>query len=339
MRPDPPRRRRIWPWLVALLIIGVIVVAPFVVLAKAMKAGMAASASAEPEQLIEEKIVKRGGRQKIVRIDLTGIITGSASRGKSSMVEVFQAQVACALRDPLVSAIVVRIHSPGGEVTASDILHHTLQQADTRKPVIAYMDGLAASGGYYTACGARRILAHGTTLTGSIGVIIQSPNYRELLDKIGLRMDVYKSGNMKDLLSGAREPTPAEKEHIQALVRQTYERFLEVVSASRRKPVAELRDSPLADGRIYSGKDALGTGMVDQLGFIEDAYDEAMRAAGVTDATVVRYAPRGGLLAALGLLGEAAAAQPRVEIDVADRILPRLEAGIPYYLHLPAPAP
>ena len=339
MTPEP-RRRRVWPWLLALVILGFLVVSPFLFLfAAVMKAGMAQSAAADPDHLIEEKIIQKGNERKVVRIDLEGIITSGAAAGRSSMVELFQAQVKRALADDQVKAIVIRINSPGGEVTASDLLHHTLKEADARKPVIAYMDSLAASGGYYTACGARRIMAHETTLTGSIGVIIQSPNYRELLDKVGLRMDVYKSGVMKDLLSGAREPTQAEKDHIQALVRQTYERFLTVVSASRHKSVDELRDSALADGRIYSGKDALGTGMVDELGFVEDAYRAAEKAAGIDGATIVRYSPRGGLLAALGLLGQAAAADRKLEIDVSDRLLPHLQAGIPYYLHLPATTP
>ena len=338
MTPEP-RRHRVWPWLLALVIVGFIVVSPFLLIAAAMKAGMSETSASNTENLIEEKVIRKGGGQKIARIDLEGIITSGSAAGRTSMVELFQAQVKRALNDDKVKAIVIRINSPGGEVTASDLLHHTLKEADARKPVIAYMDSLAASGGYYTACGARRIMAHETTLTGSIGVIIQSPNYHELLDKVGLRMDVYKSGTMKDLLSGAREPTQAEKDHIQALVRQTYERFLTVVSASRHKTVDELRDSPLADGRIYSGKDALGTGMVDELGFVEDSYRAAEKAAGIDGATIVRYSPRGGLLAALGLLGQAAAADRKLEIDVSDRLLPHLQAGIPYYLHLPATTP
>jgi protease IV len=321
------------------LILAAMVIIPvflLVSLAKAgIKAGMTGGSSLPADQWVQERVIQRGGPRKIVRIDLEGIIS-SARAAPASMVELFQAQVDRALRDNQVAAIVVRINSPGGEVTASDLLHRILLDADAKKPVFAYLDSIAASGGYYAACGARGIYAHETTLTGSIGVIIQAPNYQELLDKVGLRLDVYKSGEMKDLLSGARPPTPAEQEHVRGLVRQTYERFLGIVAEARDKPVDELRDSPLADGRIYSGRDAKASGMVDDTGFIGIAYEAARNAAGIENPTIVRYSTRGGLFAALGMLGEATAAAPaRVEIDVADRLLPRLQAGVPYYLHLP----
>ncbi len=286
---------------------------------------------------IEERIIVKGSADRIAHIDLEGIIMNSSDGSGMSMVERFQLQMKKALADQHVKAIVVRIDSPGGGVTASDLLHRTMQKANAVKPVIAYMDTVAASGGYYMACGARKILAHETTITGSIGVIMQSPNYRELLDKVGLRMDVYKSGKFKDILSGSREPTEEERAYIQAMVRQTYERFLEVVSASRNKSMDELRDSEVADGRFYSGKDAKAKGMVDETGFIDDAYAEAMKAAGITGATIVRYRPTPNLFAMLGLLGQAKVEHGnQVQLDISSRLLPHLEPGVAYYLHLPA---
>jgi len=334
--PPPRPRRRLWPWFLLVALLGFFIIAPIVfAFALLAKGGLAVGNTSSLDQMVEEKLVRKDGPRKIVRIDLEGVITGSGA-GASNPVEAFEAQVNRALRDDSVAAIVVRIKSPGGEVTASDLMYHALKQADAKKPVIAYLDTIAASGGYYTACGARRILAHETTLTGSIGVIIQSPNYQQLFEKVGLRMDVYKSGKMKDMLSGAREATPEEKDYVQALVRQTYERFLEVVSESRGKSVNDLRDSELADGRVYSGRDALESGMVDELGFLDDAYTAAMDAAGLKNATIVRYEVRHGLFAALGLLGQAEAAPRRLEIDFSSRLLPHLQPGLPYYLHLPA---
>jgi protease-4 len=279
---------------------------------------------------VKTTVIRSGGADRIAHIDLDGIITASSSRGTSSMVDHFREMVEAAVADTSVKAIVVRINSPGGEVTASDRLHRILQSADQVKPVIAYLDTIAASGGYYAACGTRHIISHPTTFTGSIGVIIQSIKYKELFDKVGLSMEVYKSGQLKDLLSGTRETSPEEIALVNELIQETYSRFLEIVATSRRKSVA----SPLTDGRIFSGTQALAAGMVDQNGFIEDAYDHAMKLAGVSGATIIQYTPRFGLFDALGVFGSAAEAPRRVEIDVSERLVPRLRSGVPLYLHL-----
>jgi protease-4 len=280
-----------------------------------------------------ETVIRSGGSERVAHIDLEGIITASPERMGTSMVDDFRELVEAALNDHKVKAIVIRINSPGGEVTASDRLHRIIQEADKKKPVIAYLDTIAASGGYYAACGTRRMIAHPTTFTGSIGVIMQSMKYRELFEKVGVSMETYKSGALKDLLSGTRETSPEEKTLVNNLVQETYTRFLGVVSASRGKPVEELRASPLTDGRIFSGSQALAAGMVDQNGFIEDAYDEAMKLAGVSGATVIRYTPRVGIFDALAQFSRASDARNHVEIDVSERLLPRLQAGVPLYLH------
>jgi protease-4 len=282
----------------------------------------------------QETVIYSGSADRIAHIDLEGVITASASRGSSSMVDDFRELVEAAAADDTVKAIVIRINSPGGEVTASDRLHRIIQQADASKPVIAYLDTIAASGGYYAACGSRHLIAHPTTFTGSIGVIMQSVKYGELFDKVGVAMEVYKSGELKDLLSGTRETSPKEMALVNELVQETYTRFLEIVAANRKKSVEELRGSPLTDGRIFSGSQALAAGMVDQNGFIEDAYAQAMELAGVSGATVVRYAPRRGVFDVLAQFGMAAGTPNRVEIDVSERLLPHLQSGVPLYLHL-----
>jgi protease-4 len=249
------------------------------------------------------------------------------------MVDDFHELVEAAVNDHKVKAIVIRINSPGGEVTASDRLHRIIQQADKKKPVVAYLDTIAASGGYYAACGSRMMIAHPTTFTGSIGVIMQSVKYGDLFDKVGVAMEVYKSGAMKDLLSGTRATSPEEIALVNELVQETYTRFLGVVAASRGKSVEDLRASPLTDGRIFSGSQALAAGMVDQNGFVEDAYDQAMQLAGVSGATVIRYTPKVGFFDAITQFGRASEPGARVEIDLSDRLLPRLQAGVPLYLH------
>src|SRR5205814_8909516 len=129
---------------------------------------------------------------------------------------------------------------------------------------------LTASGGYYIACGGKFLMANETTITGSIGVIIQTLNYEQLFNKIGLASVVFKSGKLKDILNGARPMTPEERELIQSFVMQTYDKFLGIVSKERSLPADMLRNT-LADRRILSGKEALNNKLIDGLGQIDDA--------------------------------------------------------------------
>jgi len=334
-RPQPPRRR-VWPWIIGLMVLGgiglfgLVIVGFFSAVASGIKEG---STLTMRSGHYDETVIREGGSERVAHIDLEGIITASPTHGGNSMVDDFRELVEASIKDHKVKAIVIRINSPGGEVTASDRLHRIIQEADKKKPVVAYLDTIAASGGYYAACGSRRMISHPTTFTGSIGVIMQSVKYGELFDKMGVSMEVYKSGELKDLLSGTRVTSPKEIALVNELVQETYTRFLGVVSASRGKSIEDLRASPLTDGRIFSGSQALAAGMVDQNGFIEDAYDQAMDFAGVSGATVIRYTPKIGIFDALAQFSRASDAGNRVEIDVSDRLLPRLQSGVPLYLH------
>jgi len=337
-RPERPRRR-VWPWIVGVIVLcgvglfALMIIGFFSAVATGMKEGSSLSMKSGH---FTETVIRQGGSDRIAHIDLEGIITASPERGGASMVDDFRELMEAAVKDHKIKAIVVRINSPGGEVTASDRLHRIVQEADKKKPVITYLDTIAASGGYYAACGSRWMIAHPTTFTGSIGVIMQSVKYGQLFDKMGVSMEVYKSGALKDLLSGTRATSPEEVALVNGLVQETYTRFLGVVAASRGKSIEELRASPLTDGRIFSGSQALEAHMVDQNGFIDDAYDEAMKLAGVSGATVIRYTPKLGLFDALSQFGRASAQGTRVEIDVSERLLPRLQAGVPLYLHADA---
>ena len=150
------------------------------------------------------------------------------------------------------------------------ILHRVVRGAvRAKKPVVVYMDSLAASGGYYVSCGGKYLMANETTITGSIGVIIQTLNYEQLFNKIGLSSVVFKSGKFKDLLNGGRPLMPEEREFVQSFVMKTYDKFLGIVAKERSLPADGLRNS-IADGRILSGKDALENKLIDSVGQIED---------------------------------------------------------------------
>lgn len=278
----------------------------------------------------EEVLVKGDPGSKIAVIPLEGIIAfGHEGSLGDSMVEDFKAALEQAANDPKVKAVVVQIDSPGGEVTASDVLYEAMRTFPEEKPMVAYFNAIGASGAYYAACGADWIMCNHTTFTGSIGVIISTLNYRELFGKVGLESLVFKSGKFKDMLNGAREMTPAEKEYVQALVMQSYERFLGIVAESRKLDPAALRDGP-ADGRIMSGTDALRDRLVDQLGYIEDAYGKAGELASTTNPTVVRYLRTYNIGKFLRLFGETRSAG--ITIDLPGMSETRLEPGRVYLL-------
>jgi len=282
-----------------------------------------------------------GSIEKIAHIDLVGVISSSSAESLlfgdagDSMVDKIKKQLERAVKDSSVKAIVLRINSPGGEVTASDTIYHAVSKARESKPVVVYMDAVAASGGYYVACGATEIVASETTLTGSIGVIMQSIGYDDLFEKVGVSTRTFKSGEFKDILSGSREVTPRERELIDRLVMEMYDRFVGIVAAARDLPDAKLR-SEIADGRVFTGGQAKAAGLVDSTGYIEDAYDRARDLGNAPKAGVVKMNEVGGLFDALGLMkssyGIGAAVPARIEVDVADRILPRLQPGVPYLL-------
>lgn len=183
-------------------------------------------------------------------------------------------------KDSSIKAVVVRIESPGGGIAASqEIYEHVRRVRDSGKPVIASMGSVAASGGYYVALGADSIMANPGTTTGSIGVIAEFPNVDKLMDKLGIEMTVVKSGRFKDTGSPFRQPTEQEIQYLQQWIDDGYAQFIEVVAKERNLPENQVRE--LADGRIYSGRQALALGLIDTLGTYRDAVALAAKAAGV----------------------------------------------------------
>ena len=191
--------------------------------------------------------------------------------------------------DDDVKAIVLRVDSPGGGVGPSQEIHDEVQRIDADKPVIVSMGSVAASGGYYIAAPARRIFANPGTLTGSIGVIMEFTNFQELLEKIGLSSQVVKSGKHKDIGSPVRTMTEEDRAILQALIDDVHTQFVESVAAGRKLDVQKVRT--LADGRIYTGRQARDLGLVDELGSLDAAVRYAGQLAGIEGKPDVVYPP------------------------------------------------
>lgn len=195
--------------------------------------------------------------------------------------------------DHRVVAVVLRVNSPGGEASASDMIYREIRsfREKTGKPVVAALMGVAASGGYYVACAADRIVAQQTCITGSVGVVMRFYNLEGLYWKIGLREEVIKSGAMKDIGAMGRQPTPEEIEVLQHLNQSLYDRFLAAVKEGR--PKMGVKDfAAIADGRPLTAAEAATMHMVDRVGYLDEAIAEARSLAGVESADVIAYSPR-----------------------------------------------
>ncbi len=218
---------------------------------------------------------------KVAVVDITGVITDPY--------EVNQTLRELADRDD-VKAVVLRIESPGGAVGPSQEIHGEVLKLKEKKPVVASMGSIAASGGYYTAVAAEKIMANPGTITGSIGVIIEFINAEELLGKIGLKGYVVKSGKYKDVGSPLRGMEKEEREYLQALINDVNGQFIEAVAAGRGMKPEEVRK--LADGRIFTGAQAKELKLVDELGGLSDAIDLGASLAGIEGAPDVIYPER-----------------------------------------------
>lgn len=197
---------------------------------------------------------------KVAVLDITGIITKSDSTIK--LIHTYR-------DDPNVKAIVLRINSPGGSVAPVQEIHRELTKLE--KPIVASMGGSAASGGYYIACAANTIVANQGTLTGSIGVIMQFIKVKGLYEKVGLEQLVIKSGQFKDAGSMFRDLTDEEKAVLQTTVDDVYNQFVDAIHEARKEHLTRDQILNLADGRIYSGNQALEHKLIDKIGNLQDA--------------------------------------------------------------------
>lgn len=192
-----------------------------------------------------------------------------------------------------IRALVIDLDSPGGAAGASEYIYRGVQKVAKEKPVVAFIRGMGASGGYMAACGATKVLALPMAVVGSIGVISMRPMLAEMLEKIGVRMEVTKAGRLKDMFSNFREPTPEEREKEQALLNSFYDRFVELVAEAREMPVERVRE--LATGEIYTAAQAKEFGLIDDLGDLDSAIDLAQALAGLPERKVTYIRPHRGL--------------------------------------------
>jgi len=225
-----------------------------------------------------------GGRKIISLKDQVGVVIIKGVIGKSR--EIIN-QMDKYGKDDDVKAVVLRIDSPGGAVVPSQEIYDKILQLKKKKKVFTSMGSVAASGGYYIACASDKIIANPGTITGSIGVIIQFPQAKELLKKIGLKSTVIKHGKYKDVGSPARDMTSDERLLMQGVVDDIYDQFVEAVSLNRNIPKKKIE--ALADGRIFSGRQALNLGLVDYIGNMEYTIDLAARLSGIKGKPAVVY--------------------------------------------------
>jgi len=242
---------------------------------------------------LQEIQVGGTGAAKVLLIEVSGMISSQEKDGlipAPSLLARIKEQLAKATQDDQVKAVVLRINSPGGTVTASDIIHHELKafKASRKIPIIASIMDLGTSGGYYIAAAADTVLAHPSSVTGSIGVIMLTINARGLLEKVGVEATAVTSGPRKDMGSPFRVMAPEERAIFQGLIDSFYQRFLTIVQEGRPQLQME-QIKKLADGRIYTGDQAKAAGLVDDLGYLEDAIELAKKKAKLPEARVVTY--------------------------------------------------
>ncbi len=294
--------------------------------------------------LIEHVLLRESpfAGDKILLLDLNGVISNAVGGTLLGMpaanpVVSFKEKLDKAGRDSRVKAVVLRVNSPGGGVTASDLMYTELRRFREKhgKPVIASFLDTAASGGYYVACAADRIFAHPTTVTGSIGVLMVAPDVSGTMARIGLRTNVIKSGPMKDAGSPLREMSETDRAVFQGMIDAMHERFLSVVQAGRPGiDPGKLRE--LADGRVYLGPQAKELGLVDEIGTLDDAVAAAKSAGDIAGKPIVlvSYAPAAAYR-------PNAYAQPPVDgpsVSVIQLELPEwLRGGGPQFMYLWAP--
>ena len=247
---------------------------------------------------LEERTVEGSGRTKILLTDISGFLSEEgqsqtlvigAPTPRVGLLVRFREELKKAAEDSDVKALIVRINSPGGTVTASDILFKELQmfKRATKVPVVAVMMDVAASGGYYVALGADTIVAHPTTVTGSIGVIMVTVNAEGLLQKLGVAAGAIKSGERKDMGSPFRALTGEERQIFQSVIDGLQGQFLARLVESRKLPMDTARR--LADGRVYTAQQALDLKLIDRIGYMDDALELTRKAIWVDQAKVVVY--------------------------------------------------
>ncbi|MGM9926710.1 MAG: signal peptide peptidase SppA [Bacillus sp. (in: firmicutes)] len=266
------------------------------------------------ESFVEEVIEEGSDTNKIAVLDVDGVITSSTDTTSLLSTtgynhETFLEKLEMAKEDDSIAGIVLAVNTPGGGVSESAEIYDKLQEIkeETEKPIYVSMGAMATSGGYYISAPADKIFATEETFTGSLGVIMQSYNYEELFNNIGIETVTIKSGAYKDIMSGDREMTEEERTILQTMIDNSYNKFVQIIAEGRGMKEEEVRK--IADGRIYDGLQAKEIGLVDEFGYLDDVTDAMKTDLKMEDASVVRYTdstPFSSLLSASAqnLLGE-----------------------------------
>ena len=246
---------------------------------------------------LEEYVIEGKGAAKILLMDITGLISGRekerllSGQASPSLVSQIREALQKAQRDTAISGVIIRINSPGGTITASDIIHHEILRFKNQRkiPVYSCIMSIGASGGYYVATATDHIAAHPTSITGSLAVMMMTMNIEGLMGKIGVRELTIKSGEKKDILSPFRPATAEEKQIVQTIIDQFHRRFVDRIVARSGNTLNRTEVESLADGRIYSSQQALDAKLIDRVGYLDDVVADMKKKIGVTDARIVRY--------------------------------------------------
>ena len=322
---------------------GVMLGATALAAAGCMPEGFLITPAPASRKLVETTLVRESllASAKIAVIDVEGILLNAheprlIGEGEHA-VSLLTEQLDKARGDPAVRAVVLRINSPGGGVTASDLMHGEIERfRKTGRPVYAVMMDVAASGGYYVACACDEIYAQPTTITGSIGVIMQMVDLSGTLGKIGIKTDAITSGARKDAGSPLRSMTPEERELFQGIVNGLYERFVSVVVGGRPK-LDEGQVRELADGRVFTAQQALDAGLIDGIAGMRDVIAKAKERVGAGKVRVVAYHRPLGYVA--NYYGGSPGPPPQAaEINLINLNLGELlQASYPQFLYLWSP--
>ncbi len=290
------------------------------------------------DRMQEVVLLKSPAREKVLVIDVEGMIGPLRQEGifnrEGDVLSRVYVRLQRAAEDKAVRGVILRLNTPGGDATSSDILYHEVRKFKERTglPVVAQMMGVAASGGYYVASACDSIVAHPSTITGSIGVISLFPVMGGLLSKVGVGMQVIKSGDLKDAGSPFRNLSEEEQRIFQEIIDELYGRFLEVIYERRKDDLSldEIRN--LSDGRVYTALQALKLKLIDEVGYFDDALARVLELAKIPAARVTAltyYPKRQTNLYAAELQNPSLSNQK----SLAD-VLPALRSGF-YYLWLP----
>lgn len=335
--PPAPAKKDGQSWLLILLgvfLLGSLLVNLLLLIAVAAQGEGADGGSGSYHEVLVDG--KSSAGDKIVILSVKGVIMDGLDGGRTQgTFDMVRAQLKKIDKDEDVKGIILEVNSPGGGVTESDRIYHALKEfkAEKKLPIVVLFGDVAASGGYYIAMASDKIIAHPTTITGSIGVISQFFNVTHLMGKVGVDVETIKSlrddktESFKDIGSPYRPMRPAERKLLQGLITEMWERFTLVVSEGRKGKIDPAKVRELADGRVFTGPQALELKLVDAIGYEKDAYAAIRELARSENAKIVRYKKEPSLADLFAL--KSSAPQPGLE-----EMVRRVTHDSPQFLYL-----